>query len=120
MQVSTYALPHLYQQGITLDNITPKEEPPLNDRIIKYITERKRIPLEKLQTKNRKRERVYVRQLIMYVLKNRTELSLKAIGKLFGGRDHTTVLHSIQAMKDYMDTEPDKRWEVEFLIKYPY
>ena len=49
-----------------------------------------------LCTKSRKRELVMVRHCIMYYLRERTKHSLITIGHLFGGRDHSTVLHGIE------------------------
>ena len=41
----------------------------------------------------------------MYLAKMFTKNSLKTIGEHFGGRDHTTVIHSFQTVKDLMDTD---------------
>jgi chromosomal replication initiator protein len=41
----------------------------------------------------------------MYLAKAFTKNSLKTIGEHFGGRDHTTVIHSCQTVKDLMDTD---------------
>ncbi len=41
----------------------------------------------------------------MYLAKNYTNVSLKGIGSNFGGKDHSTVLYSIKAVQDLMDTD---------------
>jgi chromosomal replication initiator protein len=48
---------------------------------------------------------VIARQLSMYLAKNYTTNSLKSIGHEFGGKDHSTVIYSIKAVKDLMDTD---------------
>jgi len=48
---------------------------------------------------------VIARQLSMYLAKNYTNSSLKVIGDSFGGRDHSTVLYSLKAVQDMMDTD---------------
>jgi chromosomal replication initiator protein len=50
-------------------------------------------------------EIVLARQLSMYLAKNYTSVSLKTIGSNFGGKDHSTVLYSIRAVQDLMDTD---------------
>ncbi len=67
------------------------------------------VPQEKLREKTRKRHIVQARQLSMYLAKNYTKNSLKTIGRHFGGRDHSTVIHSCQAVRDLMDTDKDFR-----------
>ena len=62
---------------------------------------------EKLKEKTRKRGIVQARQLSMYLAKSYTKNSLKVIGRHFGGRDHSTVIHSCQAVKDMMDTDKE-------------
>src|SRR6187200_33788 len=63
------------------------------------------VPYDKLLQKTRKREIVQARQITMYLAKAFTRSSLKTIGEHFGGRDHTTVIHSCQTVKDLMDTD---------------
>src|SRR6187401_2722991 len=63
------------------------------------------VPYDKLLQKTRKREIVQARQITMYLAKALTKNSLKTIGEHFGGRDHTTVIHSCQTVKDLMDTD---------------
>ena len=63
------------------------------------------VSYDKLLQKTRKREIVQARQITMYLAKAFTKNSLKNIGEHFGGRDHTTVIHSCQTVKDLMDTD---------------
>lgn len=63
------------------------------------------VPYEKLLQKTRKREIVQARQITMFLAKAFTKNSLKTIGEHFGGRDHTTVIHSCQTVRDLMDTD---------------
>ena len=75
------------------------------DFIKKIVAEHLNVPIEKLQGETRKRQIVIARQLSMYLAKNMTNASLKAIGEQFGGRDHSTVIHSCRAVQDLMDTD---------------
>lgn len=75
------------------------------DAIQKMVCEYFDVPYDKLLQKTRKREIVQARQITMYLAKAFTKNSLKTIGEHFGGRDHTTVIHSCQTVKDLMDTD---------------
>ncbi len=73
--------------------------------IQKIISDFFGIPIEHIIGKTRKRNIVIARQLGMYFAKTMTDLSLKQIGKQFGNRDHTTVLHSIKTINDLLDSD---------------
>lgn len=75
------------------------------DTIQKMVCEYFNVSYDKLLQKTRKREIVQARQISMYLAKAFTKNSLKTIGDHFGGRDHTTVIHSCQTVKDLMDTD---------------
>jgi chromosomal replication initiator protein len=75
------------------------------DTIQKMVCDYFELPYDKLLQKTRKREIVQARQITMYLSKIFTKNSLKTIGNHFGGRDHTTVIHSCQTVKDLMDTD---------------
>lgn len=75
------------------------------DVIQKMVCDYFDVPFEKLLEKTRKREIVQARQITMFLAKAFTKNSLKTIGEHFGGRDHTTVIHSCQTVKDLMDTD---------------
>ncbi len=75
------------------------------DFIQKLVAEHFEVPVDTLAGKTRKRSIVIARQLSMYLAKNLTNKSLKAIGENFGGRDHSTVIYSCKAVQDMMDTD---------------
>lgn len=60
------------------------------------------IPEDLVRAKTRKQEVVNARQIAMYLAKELTNSSLKTIGLHFGGRDHSTVIHSYQTVEDQM------------------
>jgi chromosomal replication initiator protein len=82
------------------------------DSIQKMVCEYFDVSYDKLLAKTRKREIVQARQITMYLAKSFTKNSLKTIGEHFGGRDHTTVIHSCQTVKDLMDTDSTFRESV--------
>lgn len=64
--------------------------------------------LEFTETIKRNRQAKYVlcRTMIVYFLRKHTNLTVKEIGKVFG-HDHTTVLHSLQKVRGFMDIKDD-------------
>ena len=58
--------------------------------------------VEALKGKSRQRPLVAARQIAMYVFRDMTELSYPAIARLFGGRDHTTVIHAVDKTQRMM------------------
>ena len=77
------------------------------DFIQKTVCEYYNVPVELLKDKTRKRAIVQARQLSMFLAKQFTNHSLKSIGKFFGGRDHSTVIHSCQAVQNLMETDDE-------------
>ena len=78
-----------------------------------------------LESKCRNRNLVVARQLAMYFIKKYTNLTLLKIGQLFGNRDHTTVIHSINTIEDFIYIKDGKFlkmiYDIEstFLVKQP-
>lgn len=67
--------------------------------ITKVVCEYFNVEENKVREKNRKQEVVMARQLAMFLSKQLTKSSLKTIGLHFGGRDHSTVIHSFNAIE---------------------
>lgn len=55
------------------------------------------------------------RQVAMYLVRELTGHSLPNIGRHFGNRDHTTVIHAIKAVEERMASDPSYRADVEAL-----
>lgn len=60
---------------------------------------------EELSGPSRRQPLVMNRQVAMYVCREQTDLSLPRIGELFGGRDHTTVMHAIEKVRRVMQSD---------------
>jgi hypothetical protein len=56
------------------------------------------ITVKQIKGHRRKREIALVRQVSMFVARQKTDLSFPSIGRHYGGRDHTTVIHAYQKM----------------------
>jgi chromosomal replication initiator protein len=89
------------------------------EHIQKLVSDHFDMPVDLLKSKTRKRHIVQARQISMYFAKNLTKSSLANIGKHFGGRDHSTVIHAYQTVLDLMETDnrfKNKVMELEKLI----
>ncbi|MGB6059511.1 MAG: helix-turn-helix domain-containing protein [Microthrixaceae bacterium] len=64
------------------------------------------VEVEQITGKSRTRDLVHARQVGMYVCRQETDLSYPQIGKVFGGRDHTTVMHACDKISNLM---PERR-----------
>lgn len=83
--------------------------------IIEFVANHYCLPVWKLKAQTRKRDIVIARQVAIYFLREKTNLSLKQIGLLFGGRDHTTAIHSIKTVNDLLATDQLMRDDVDYI-----
>jgi chromosomal replication initiator protein len=63
------------------------------------------VSVDALSSKKRTKEVTVPRQVAMYLIRELLDLPLVEIGKLFGGRDHSTVIHSIQKVEEDLATD---------------
>jgi len=77
------------------------------DSIQKAVAENFAMRVSELKQKNNSRAVVVPRQIAMYLAKNLTEASLPEIGRQFGGKHHTTVMHSIGKIDELRRTDKD-------------
>jgi chromosomal replication initiator protein len=69
------------------------------DSIVRAVAERFSMQPAQLKMKSNTRQIAYPRQVAMYLAKELTHASLPEIGRYFGGKHHTTVLHSVQKIE---------------------
>ena len=108
LELAKQALKHIIEDVETEVNL---------DFIQKTVAEYFVVTVESLKAKTRKKEIVTARQVAMYFAKEFTSHSLKSIGYHFGGRDHSTVIHSVQTVSDLIDTDKKFKASIQELQK---
>ncbi|MGL1893723.1 MAG: chromosomal replication initiator protein DnaA [Spirochaetaceae bacterium] len=92
MDVAKTQLKHVFQKPLQL-NITI-------DKVQKAVAEYFNVTTNDLKSKKRTKVVTFPRQVAMYIIREITDFSTTEIGLEFGGRDHTTVMHSCQKIED--------------------
>ena len=87
------------------------------DFIQRCVAEEFGISLGELKTKRRNKTIVLPRQVAMYLSRELTDLSLPEIGQFFGGKDHTTVLHSYNKIKGGLGDSVTLQEKIERIIQ---
>jgi chromosomal replication initiator protein len=94
---------------------------PINvERIQALVADYYNVTLEDMKGKRRDKHIVFPRQVAMYLVREETPSSLPAIGKAFGGRDHTTALHSIEKIANELKEDERLRYEVQSIREKLY
>jgi len=90
----------------TLKNIIDEESNGVSiETIQKAVAQQYRLKVSDLKSKNNSRSIAVPRQVAMYLCKSMTKSSLPEIGREFGGKHHTTVLHSINKITALVETD---------------
>ncbi len=98
------------------DLIRSREAPRVRiEDILKIVARHYKVPRNDLLSSRRSRDVVRPRQIAMYLAKSLTARSLPEIGRRFGGRDHTTVLHSVRKVEQLMSQDGELTQEIELL-----
>jgi len=77
------------------------------DSIQKAVAEKFQVKQSQLKEKSNTKKIVYPRQVAMYLVKELTQASLPEIGRSFGGKHHTTVIHSINKIDKQRHIDPE-------------
>jgi len=109
--IKVTAFANLTHQSLTVDLasmvladlISQSAKPPVTaSRIIDLTADMFGFTIEQLTGGSRQRPLVEARQVAMYVTRNSTDLSYPEIGKAYGNRDHTTVMHAVRKIEARM------------------
>ena len=75
------------------------------------------IRLSDLKAKTRTKAIAFPRQIAMYLARQLTHASLAEVGRAFGGKDHTTVLHAVDKVQTLLQEDPKLRRTIDGLIQ---
>jgi chromosomal replication initiator protein len=87
------------------------------DQIQRKVSDFFGIKLSDLKAKNRTKAIAFPRQVAMYLSRQLTHASLSEVGRAFGGKDHTTVLHAVDKIQALLQEDPKLRKQVDGLIQ---
>jgi len=96
------------QKQISMDYIT--------EVVCKYF----KLSKEQLHLKTRKQEIAQARQICMYLFRQKTNHSLKEIGRFFNGKDHTTVMHAYHKIANAITKEEKTRQDIHLIRQKLY
>ena len=77
------------------------------ENILRIVAEYYKLRLSDVISPSRLKDIVRARQVAIFVIHQSTKLSLKEIGSIFGGKDHTTIMHSIAKIKKLQSIESE-------------
>jgi chromosomal replication initiator protein len=96
-----------YAQEVLKNMIEAQVRKVTVDSIQKVVAEQFGLRVLEIKAKNNSRAIVFPRQVAMYLAKHMTDCSLPEIGRQFGGKHHTTVLHSVSKIEEQRKSDKD-------------
>jgi len=75
------------------------------------------IKLSDMRAKNRTKSVAFPRQIAMYLSRQLTHSSLSDIGRAFGGKDHTTVIHAVSKLQVLIQEDPKLKHTIDTLTQ---
>ena len=99
-----------------IKDVISEGKPITTQLILQEVAKFYGISADKLSSSNRSKETVLPRQVAMYLVRQELRYSLPEIGKIFS-KDHTTVLHSINKIENYLATSDEMGQVIDTLKK---
>jgi chromosomal replication initiator protein len=104
-----------FAQGMLADTVRANARRITVDEIQKACAAHFKIDASEMRSKRRARAVARPRQVAMYLAKKMTPRSLPEIGRIFGGRDHSTVIHAVRTIEQLRESNPDMDADVRAL-----
>ncbi|MBM3512324.1 MAG: chromosomal replication initiator protein DnaA [Alphaproteobacteria bacterium] len=104
-------------QGLLADLLRAHDRRLSMEEIQKRVAEHFKIRMSDMSSARRARAVARPRQVAMYLAKHLTSRSLPEIGRAFGGRDHTTVMHAVRKIEEICKADPVFAEDVELLTR---
>src|SRR3989344_3160584 len=103
-------------KGVLVNVITPPKKRGVSaKKIIEAVADFYNVTTDDMVKQSRKKEYVNPRQIAMYIIRKELETSLPSIGDLFGGRDHTTVIHAIDKIERIIKEKSSTKQEIDLI-----
>ena len=87
------------------------------DLIIDVVSEHLNISANDIRSTKRNQDIATARQIVMYICRTYTVMSLQSIGKAVGGKDHTTVINGIKRVEDKMKKDASFKNTIDTIVK---
>jgi chromosomal replication initiator protein len=104
-------------KGVLKDLLKEPKKLVTVDFVQRCVAEEFGLSLQDLKTRRRNKTVVLPRQIAMYLSRELTDLSFPEIGNFFSGKDHTTVLHSYNKIKNELNNNPILKERIEGIIQ---
>lgn len=106
-----------FTQEVLKDFIKVENKEPAPEEIQKIVSKYFNIKISDLKGKKKNNTVVLPRQIAMYIIRKTTSLSFPEIGDLFGGKDHSTVIHSIKKIESIYKEDQHVKNAVDTILK---
>jgi chromosomal replication initiator protein len=95
-----------------LADLLPRRSEVAPEEVVKSVAEAFGIQIERMLSRDRSREVALPRQIVMYLLREESKISLPLIGETLGGRDHTTIMYGCDKIADLLERDDHLRRQV--------
>ena len=106
-----------FTRDVLKDFIKVENKEPSPEEIQKTVSKYFNIKVSDLKGKKKNNAIVFPRQIAMYLIRKKTSLSFPEIGDLFGGKDHSTVIHSIKKIDSLYKEDQNVKNSVDSILK---
>jgi len=106
-----------FTKEVLKDFIKIEEKEIAPEDIIKIVSKSFNIKTSDIKGKKKSKSTVFPRQISMYIMRKKTKLSLPEIGQYFGGKDHSTVIYSINKVENLIKEDKKIKDTVNSLLK---
>jgi chromosomal replication initiator protein len=105
--------------NILRNMVSEKKRSVTSELIIREVNRYFRIPIEELLGKKRNKEIVLPRQITMYLLRTEANISYPEIGRIMGGKDHSTIMHGHDKIEAAL-TDPKIKTDLSYIKEKIY
>ena len=86
-------------------------------KILDVVSSYFKFSIDALMSTARKKELVYARQLCFYIMKNNYGMTFQKIGDIFGGKDHSTIMHGYSIIENELSTSEETKKNIENILR---